>query len=75
MAFQDNVKVVVSAGEECFVCEKPIRSRGIAVQVSFRIPLVITSTTVERQMHLVCAEALRDTLDERIDEGRREESS
>ena len=75
MSFQDNVRVVVSGGEECFVCERRIQPRAFVVQVSFKVPLVITSTTVERQMHLACAEQLRDTLQDRIDEGRREESA
>jgi hypothetical protein len=75
MALEDQVKVMVTSGEECFVCEKKILPSKVVIQVGFRVNLIITSKFVEYQMHPACAERLRDVLIERIDEARAEEAS
>ena len=72
---EENILLVRSKGEECFVCEKQILPSKIVIQVGFRVNLVITSKFVEYQMHPACAERLRDVLIERIDEAHAEEAS
>lgn len=63
-----NVKTVTSAGEECFVCEREIRSSEKAIRVSFNINLILTTTEVSKEMHIICAVELRSILDRRIKE-------
>ena len=75
MALDDQVRVMVTSGEECFVCEQRIAPGKVVIQVTFRINLVITTKEVVYEMHIKCGEKLRDVLGERIDEAHAEETS
>lgn len=75
MEIEDQVQVKVTTGEECLVCEKKMSQGSVTIEVTFKIHLIITTKEMRYQMHLSCAERLRNILDTRIDEGRAEESA
>jgi hypothetical protein len=70
VGIENNVKVVVSEGGECFVCNEPIEDGNKVISVSFAVPALITTVTVHRQMHLMCAEKLGKLLEKRLKEAR-----
>ena len=66
-----SIKAVTSAGSECLWCDDPIRDGEQAILIIFKIPLIITSTTVEKQGHIRCAEELHGLLGLRIKQAKR----
>ena len=68
---KDNVEAVTSDGSSCFVCETRIRPGESAVSVRFGVPLGIATVTLDREMHVRCAEKLAELLRLRIKEARR----
>ena len=69
--YEQNVKLVRSTGGECFWCDKELKIGALAMNFQFKIPLVITSANVNREMHFECAKRFRDHLGREIEKGSR----
>lgn len=63
---KDNVRVCQGDGSECFVCERETPKGTPVIAVSFDVPALVTTITVNRHMHLDCAGELQALLDLRI---------
>jgi len=61
-----NIVVTKSEGQECFVCEKPIKKGELCVRATFKIGLVITSKQVHEHAHCACAIVLAKLLYTRV---------
>lgn len=63
-----NVMLVKSRGANCGICGHAIKRDEQAVRVVFEVPLLFTSTNVDRELHLECAESLATTVRRRLHE-------
>lgn len=68
---EGNIRVVTSAGDECFVCEKRIADGDTVILVEFKVNLVLVSPAVEKQAHVDCAEKLNKIIAGRVVEARK----
>jgi hypothetical protein len=69
----NSIRAITSAGSECLWCDEDIRDGEQAILVIFKIPLIITSTTVEKQAHVRCAEELAALMALRIKQAKKRE--
>jgi hypothetical protein len=67
---RSNVKAVRSNGGECFVCEERLHPGEPSISVSFRVPLLIASVDMEREMHIECAKEMKKLIGDRIKEAK-----
>lgn len=71
---EGNVKAVLSEGdEECFVCEQRMVPRRGAIEVRFRVDLLVTSKEVSKHAHIGCAQNLSELIARRATEARQME--
>jgi hypothetical protein len=68
MTLDESVKLIRTKGGECFICDVPLRPNEIAVEVSFKWPLLITSTIVKKEGHLSCMADLGVIVNRRLAE-------
>ncbi len=71
MGISQNVLIVPSRGDSCFVCDKLTQAREVVIQVEFEIDVFVTAVQVKKVMHVKCAKNLEDLLHRRIEEARR----
>jgi hypothetical protein len=63
---EKNVLLIQSSGAACGVCGQKIARGDAAIRVKFDIPVFFVATTLDREMHLKCAESLVEIVQRRL---------
>lgn len=63
-----NVTLIRSGGTDCGICGQKIGRGEPAVRVKFDVPVLFMTTSVDRELHLECAENLTNTIRRRLHE-------
>jgi len=65
---EENVKVTVGNGSDCFICEQPTVKGNPVLTITVKLPAFIATITVNKDMHLECAANLRDLINLRLEQ-------